>query len=207
MCWPPSKASTVHASPDLSRFGGLVQNPGSASPRSWLTAAKCALFLHWDYNAPSLVYVLNWYSFWTPDYMPSLKGLNYTLPGGLPPIEGPWKMANEASSHASENDPVTDYMKMSVEANEVKAHFNILAGFFAWITLAGFITLPNTFTSLQASEGLAAIKAGEIVQKKVQNIPLLPLAGVLCVSGIAGTGFLCGKFRSNYIWLIARIFT
>jgi hypothetical protein len=113
-------------------------------------------------------------------------------------------MADEASSHVSENDPVTDYMKMSVEANEVKAHFNILAGFFAWITLAGFITLPNTFTSLQ---GLAAIKAGEIVQKKIQNIPLLPLAGILCVSGMAGTGFLFAKFRSNYIWLIARIFT
>lgn len=102
--------------------------------------------------------------------------------------------------------PVTRYMLMSVEANEIRTRYSILAGLFAWVTLAGFITLPNTFTSLQASNGLKDYKSGEYVQDAIRNLPLLPFAGILCFSGIMGTGILWKKYRANYIWVIRHLF-
>ncbi|KAI1382512.1 uncharacterized protein F4822DRAFT_423538 [Hypoxylon trugodes] len=53
---------------------------------------------------------------------------------------------------------------MSVKVNQIKARYNILAGLFDWITCAGFITLPNTFTSLQNLSTLAANPGGRVIQ-------------------------------------------
>ena len=102
--------------------------------------------------------------------------------------------------------PATKYMLMSVEANEIGTRYSVLAGVFAWITLAGFITLPNTFTSLGSSNALQNYKGGKIVQDTVRNLPLLPVAGVLCFLGVLGTCWLWKKWRGNYIWLIGHLF-
>ena len=79
---------------------------------------------------------------------------------------------------------------MSVEANEIRTRYTVLAGFFSWITLAGFITLPSTFTSLQASSSLGENRGGKLVQDTVRNLPLIPFATALCLLGIAGTIWL-----------------
>lgn len=95
---------------------------------------------------------------------------------------------------------------MSVDANQVNIRYNFFAALFAWLTLAGFITLPNTFTSLQDSSVLGASKSGQLVQSAVRNVGLLPFAGTLCSIGIGGICYLWQKHRSNYIWLLRHLF-
>lgn len=100
----------------------------------------------------------------------------------------------------------TPYMVMSVQANQARRRYNIGAGISAWLILAGYIVLPNTFTSLKASKTLSGSKNGKLVQNAVQNIELLPLAGILCFIGVVWTCKLWYTWRKNYVWLITRIF-
>ena len=104
--------------------------------------------------------------------------------------------------------PHTEYMIMSVQANQIQTRYSILAGLFAWITLAGFITLPNTFTTIQTSNSLSGNEGGKMVQETVRNLQLLPFAGIICFIGIIGTCSLWRKkeCRENYIWLIGHLF-
>ncbi|KAH8702764.1 hypothetical protein GQ44DRAFT_783807, partial [Phaeosphaeriaceae sp. PMI808] len=68
------------------------------------------------------------------------------------------------------------------------------------------LVLPNTFSSLQSSKALSGSKGGQILQSTVQNVKLLPFAGVLCPVGVACVSILWYKWRRNYIWLITYIF-
>lgn len=100
----------------------------------------------------------------------------------------------------------TPYMIMSLQANEIPTLDNIWAAFFSWVTLAGYIVLPGTFTSVSRSESLQNIATGRLVQSAVQNIPLLPFAGICFIIGTAGSYFLWRKWEANYIWLVAKLF-
>lgn len=100
----------------------------------------------------------------------------------------------------------TPYMVMSIRANQARTTFNICAGVLAWLTLAGYVVLPNTFTSIQKSSTLDKSKGGRIIQDTVHNIQLLPFASICCGTGIIGSSWLWWKFRDNYIWLTAHIF-
>ncbi|KAK3386849.1 hypothetical protein B0H63DRAFT_393119 [Podospora didyma] len=102
--------------------------------------------------------------------------------------------------------PRTQYLVMSIQANQIKTRYSVLASAFSWTTLAGFITLPNTFTSLQTSSYLSGNESGIVVQNTIRNLQLLPFAGILCFTGIIGTCFLWRKCRMNYIWLIKHLF-
>ncbi|KAI1382519.1 uncharacterized protein F4822DRAFT_435495 [Hypoxylon trugodes] len=81
---------------------------------------------------------------------------------------------------------------MSLEANQIEAGHNILAALFAWLTCAGFVTLPDTFTSLQNSTALGANPGGQIVQEAVRNLQLLPLAAV------PSTRLQCQQIKEPY---------
>lgn len=129
-----------------------------------------------------------------PSYYP-----NMLSPQKSPPI-GHGRVARGV--HASQ----TIYMAMSIQANQVPLIFDILAGVSSWLTLAGYLVLPNTFTSLGRSNGLNSTASGKAVQNAVQNVPLLPAAAVLCCIGLAGSCWLWWRKRSNYVWLISRIF-
>jgi hypothetical protein len=100
----------------------------------------------------------------------------------------------------------TPYMVMSVQANEASKLHNFLAAMYSWITLAGYIVLPGTFTSLTKSDSLHNSNSGKVVQKAVQNVPLLPLAGLCFLGGTIGSCYLWRKWWKNYIWLVGRIF-
>ncbi|KAH7363593.1 hypothetical protein B0T11DRAFT_329545 [Plectosphaerella cucumerina] len=89
-------------------------------------------------------------------------------------------------------------MAMSIKSNQIPTQYNALAAVCAWITLAGFIVLPNTFTSIERSEKLGQHQGGKALQEAVRNVQLLPLAGVLCGLGV--------KWQTNYVWLIAHVF-
>src|SRR5699024_11988415 len=70
----------------------------------------------------------------------------------------------------------------SSDLDDIPALHNILASFFVWLLLAGFLVFPGTFTSIQHSlEGKEDSHAWtdqttEKIFKSVKNIPLLVLA-------------------------------
>jgi hypothetical protein len=100
----------------------------------------------------------------------------------------------------------TRYMKMCADANEVELRYEIGAWLSAWSTLAGYVVLPNTFTSIGNASDLDKIVGGKIVQKAVQNVAVLKTASVMCCIGIMGNCFLWYRWRGNYVWLSSRIF-
>jgi hypothetical protein len=63
----------------------------------------------------------------------------------------------------------TRYVNMLLALDDIPEMFNMMASFFTWILLAGFVLFPGTFTSLQQQQlnGVAA-QALNIVS----NIPL-----------------------------------
>lgn len=104
----------------------------------------------------------------------------------------------------------TCYVRMILEADKIPWQHNLLASGAHWVLLAGYLVVPGTFTSLQASatlhNTLSDNEAGEAILNRIQNPPLLALACVFFVAGLTLMGWLYHEHRSNYIWLINRIF-
>lgn len=95
---------------------------------------------------------------------------------------------------------------MSVEANEAPIFDSVCASISSWITLAGYLVLPGTFTKITDSTGLRQTQEGRLVQSVVKNTPLLPLSIVLCVLGLAGSAWFWWKWRNNFIWITSKVF-
>ena len=104
----------------------------------------------------------------------------------------------------------TRYMQMLLHIDEIPRLHNILAAFFTWILLAGFITFPGTFTSVQqAIDRKTNDRTSQVAYKvlnTVGNVGLLWVAGVCCVIGGGGMVWLWFRWRANYVFLINRIF-
>lgn len=105
----------------------------------------------------------------------------------------------------------TRYMDMLLGLDEIPRLHNILASFFTWILLAGYVVFPATFTSLNRSKNLAqvAVDGNEFekgVLNTVRNAPLVWIATICCILGAGGMAWLWWRWRSNYIWVINRIF-
>ena len=58
---------------------------------------------------------------------------------------------------------------MTLEANEVSARTNMLATLYSWLTLAGFVVFPGTFSSLTSSTRLGNNKSGKLDQDAVKK--------------------------------------
>lgn len=101
---------------------------------------------------------------------------------------------------------LTRWMEMKLEFG-LKLYRNILASFFTWILLAGYVVFPGTFASIRRSQALNEFgTAGMVVVNVVQNVGLLVLAGILCSCGAVGITWLWWENQDNYIWLVERIF-
>jgi len=96
----------------------------------------------------------------------------------------------------------TEYMKMLFD--DVSLWHNMLAQFFAWIVLAGFLFLPGSFGTLSKLQ--INNEAYKDVLSTLQNIPLL-VVGFSC-SALGGIGmcYLWWHHRKNYAWLVDSIF-
>jgi hypothetical protein len=103
---------------------------------------------------------------------------------------------------------MTDHDRMCIEANRMPRLYNILASFFTWILLAGFIVFPGTFTKLRShvSSTTETGTAGQIAQAAVNNIPLIYIAAFCCVVGALGMCWLWWIWSRNYEWLLNHIF-
>lgn len=107
---------------------------------------------------------------------------------------------------ASINRVDSSYATMVVESHNVQTRYNILAAFFHWLSLAGFIVFPGTFASLERIGVLNSPVTGRAIQLVTRNVPLLYIAGLCCVLGGLGLAWLWWTIRYNYVWSISRIF-
>ncbi|PPR05787.1 hypothetical protein CVT26_010161 [Gymnopilus dilepis] len=109
--------------------------------------------------------------------------------------------------HGSTPSQHTQYVNMLLALDDIPALYNILAGFFTWILLAGFILFPGTFASLQNENatGLPPQVQHELLVT-VTRLPLFVVAWVCTGIGVIGMIWLWWRWRKNYIWGVNKIF-
>ncbi|KAJ4293979.1 hypothetical protein N0V90_007668 [Kalmusia sp. IMI 367209] len=102
----------------------------------------------------------------------------------------------------------TRYIDMLLGLDNVSKLHNILASFFTWILLAGYIVFPATFNKLNDKD--LDEKANNALKQHalatVRNVPLLYVAAFACGFGVLGCVWLWWKHKKNYVWVINRIF-
>jgi hypothetical protein len=123
-------------------------------------------------------------------------------------MPGSFEKPDEETEHDVQitSATATPYMVQSAQANQAPAWDNIRAALFSWLTLAGYIVLPGTFTSLKTSQTLSTSNGGRVIQDTLKNTPLLAIAGLCCLFGTVGTSWLWYIWRGNAIWLVGNIF-
>jgi hypothetical protein len=100
-------------------------------------------------------------------------------------------------------------MNMLLGLDTIPRLHNILASFFTWILLAGFVIFPGTFTSLNTLGDNSTIQSNHIasdILKSVKHIQLLIIAGICSGIGALGMVWLWWRWRQNFVWLLNRIF-
>jgi hypothetical protein len=88
---------------------------------------------------------------------------------------------------------------MLVKVDETLFICNLLASFFTWLLLAGYIVFPKAFTSL--NKGSALDELGNVrkaILTKAQK-GILAVAGICCRYAAIGIGWLWWKCQSNYV--------
>lgn len=99
---------------------------------------------------------------------------------------------------------------MLLGLDEIPRSHNLLASFSTWILLAGFIVVPGTFVSVEDSKALQKDakhnKWEHELLSTVKHASLIWVAMFCCVVGSAGMVWLWWRWRSNYVWLINKIF-
>lgn len=136
------------------------------------------------------------------------------LPVNKPPYDEP--LAKEpclsiASAEATESSSAqTRYTGMLLNLDTIPWSHNLLASFSTWILLAGFLIVPGTFTSIEKSQVLQEhAKENAIAEKildEVKHASLLYIAFTCCLLGSSGLLWLWWRWRTNYVWLINKIF-
>jgi hypothetical protein len=91
--------------------------------------------------------------------------------------------ATESNARRESQDPhvhsthrvgqmATKYVNMLLALDKISGFHNILASFFVWILLAGFVLFPGTFTSLQNQKVITGSDVGKKVLNTVAHVPL-----------------------------------
>jgi hypothetical protein len=109
-----------------------------------------------------------------------------------------------------QNSAQTRYINMLLDLDTIPRMHNIFAAFFTWILLAGFVIFPATFTSLSArldSDEFKNNPQAEALLKLSSNKEWLVYIAAIC-SGLGALGmiWLWWRWRTNYVWLLNRIF-
>lgn len=118
--------------------------------------------------------------------------------------------AKEEARIAEAKDHDTDYVRMLKEGDQINWKYGVFANLANWVLLAGYLVIPGTFTSLkkstQVEETLQKNNTGRAVLHTIQNPPLLFFACFFFLGGAIALFLLSRKLKSNYPWLINKVF-
>ena len=100
------------------------------------------------------------------------------------------------------------YVQMLLRQDTIPRLHNILAAFFVWLILAGFLVFPGTFKTLDAasSDNDTEGNAAKVILDGVKNLPLLVIGAIACGVSLAGMGILALRHVRNYVWLLNKLF-
>lgn len=135
-----------------------------------------------------------------PSQLDRHKSTTSTKTGGRPERPGLQRRRTTAQ---------TRYIDMLLGLDNVPKLHNILASFFTWVLLAGYIVFPATFKKWQTDDDLekkADNEAKAHALATARNIPLLYIAAFACGIGVLGCLWLWWVHRKNYVWVINRVF-
>lgn len=108
-----------------------------------------------------------------------------------------------------QNSVQTRYVSMLLDLDTIPRMHNIMASFFCWILLAGFVIFPATFTSLSAlgiTDHFGSDPQASQFFKSVKHVSLLYIASFCSGIGATGMIWLWWRWRANFVWLLNRIF-
>ncbi|KAF8066775.1 hypothetical protein FPV67DRAFT_1417146 [Lyophyllum atratum] len=109
-------------------------------------------------------------------------------------------------THTAQSQMDTKYMNMLLALDSIPRLHNMMASFFTWILLAGFVLFPGTFTSLQNAQADISSEVGKHIINAVTHVPLFVIAFICCGIGAGGMCYLWWRWMYNYVWLVNRIF-
>ncbi|KIK77477.1 hypothetical protein PAXRUDRAFT_834972 [Paxillus rubicundulus Ve08.2h10] len=112
------------------------------------------------------------------------------------------RVAERCGISGVDTNVYTKYIEMLVEFDKIPFRANMLASFFSWLLLAGFILFPGTFAAWLRSDLTVVVQ----LMDYVEQVPLYVIAWVCTGIGGAGMLWLWWKWRKNYFWLMSSIF-
>jgi hypothetical protein len=121
----------------------------------------------------------------------------------------PYTSNTAGTAPGRQNSVQTRYMEMLLGLDTIPRLHNIMASFVTWILLAGFIIFPGTFTTIQRLDDSQTVQGNAVAASVLdgfKNMPLLVVAGICCGIGAAGMVWLWWTWRTNYVWLLNKIF-
>jgi hypothetical protein len=93
---------------------------------------------------------------------------------------------------------------MIIDADSIPRRYNVIAFVSSWLIHTSYLVVPGTFTSLGGHLDIGDSR--HAVADTVKNVPLLPVAGLCCVVGSVGLGYLWHRWSLNFVWLTRNIF-
>lgn len=185
---PPSNGGSSSAGwkPPASVVGGPAKPSGALSPpiHDDVKPAKPAASSTVSHNGATLVHPSPSASHSTmkPPGKPS-PSISETKPSKFSPANS--SSAPQAqheqqptASSSGKNNQHTRYVNMLLALDDIPNYWNLLASFFTWILLAGFLLFPGTFNSWREEQAEAAGAGGVSEQVKgavldvVSHVPL-----------------------------------
>ncbi|KAK2593698.1 hypothetical protein QQS21_008606 [Conoideocrella luteorostrata] len=102
------------------------------------------------------------------------------------------------------------YVQMLLDVDEIPLLHSILASFFVWLLLAGFLVFPGTFTTIQKSIENKhpqewTDQTTDKILKSVKNVQLLVVAAVACGISVIGMVVLALRHLDNYVWMLNKM--
>ncbi|TFK69990.1 hypothetical protein BDN72DRAFT_839599 [Pluteus cervinus] len=132
-------------------------------------------------------------------------------PSPSPPPPPPPKPTNKVTAVTNKiADTISamesQYMNMLLALDKIPPAYTLLANFFTWILLAGFLLFPGTFTSLQTVQNTSSNEVERKLVSAITHVPLFVIAFLCTGIGAAGMCWLWWRWKYNYIWVTEKIF-